>query len=280
MKYSQLLVTWKSQFQMGVRLYEEQILFNPMQLYNHSLYLNQIFWLETKAWPLAQMSGWIAVIMQLVALTCAQWGSATGTFVKGWDFSLALDAAWKFSLAWPGEEQLGRLQFLFCSSSKFAVQARWKVNKQGIEEHAFKTQRQPQYLCIGQDKLEAVGTKVGSCHQYLPTAHWKVFDPTVIAKKITRASLSYQEIRGHTCKRSYVDLSCLSPPAPEELGPLCVGLLQPGCLQAAGASTNPARQRTIRKCTNHALFSEQENIFIQSSCISKKWNKFFFRFFS
>lgn len=50
------------------------------------------------------MSGWIAVIMQLVALTCVQWGSATGTFVKGWDFSLALDAAWKFSLAWPGEE--------------------------------------------------------------------------------------------------------------------------------------------------------------------------------
>lgn len=56
----------------------------------------------------------MAVITQLVALTCAQWGPATGTFVKGWDFSLALDAASKFSPAWPGEEQLGRLQFLFC----------------------------------------------------------------------------------------------------------------------------------------------------------------------
>lgn len=108
----------------------------------------------------------------------------------------------------------------------------------------------------GQGKLEALGTKVGSYHQYLLTVHWKGLGPFVIARKIVKASPSHQEIRGCTCKRSYADLSCLSPPAPKGLGPLCAGLLQPRCLQAAGASTNPAVQRRRKKWTNQALFSE------------------------
>lgn len=99
----------------------------------------------------------------------------------------------------------------------------------------------------GQGKLEALETKVMSYRQHLLTVCWKALGPFAIARKIVRASLSHQEIRGHTCRRSYADLSCLSPPAPEGLGPLCAGLLQPGCLQAARASTNPAVQRR-KKC--------------------------------
>lgn len=67
--------------------------------------------------------------------------------------------------------------------------------------------------------------------------------------------------------RSYADLSCLSPPPPEWLGPLCAGLLQPRYLEAARASTNPAVQK--RRNVQIKLCFQNENKYLrQSSCVS------------
>lgn len=105
-----------------------------------------------------------------------------------------------------------------CSSPKSTVQDRWKINKQDRGECAFKGSYSMSAFA-GQGKLEAFGTKVGSYCQYLLTVYQTGLGPFLIARKIIRASLPHQGIRDCTCKRSYADLSCLSPPAPEGLEP-------------------------------------------------------------